>query len=204
LARRLPRREFARLGALGALVWVGAGCRPAVVETAPPRPAPRETLAPGDEIDVRVFDEKRFEGAYEVDADGTIDFPFIGAIAVAGMNAQQVADALEERLADGYLQHPQVTVTIKARENSEVSVLGQVNRPGSLPFQERITLVQAVSAAGGLTAYAAPRRVKITRRTGEGDQTRTFEVSLAAIIDGAAEDLTLQAGDIVFIPESRL
>jgi len=199
----LPRRGFARLGALGLAALASVGCRPEVVETAPPRPAPRETLAPGDEIDVRVFDEKRFEGAYEVEADGTIDFPFVGAIAVAGMNAQQVADALEARLADGYLQHPQVTVTIKARENSEVSVLGQVNRPGSLPFQERITLVQAVSAAGGLTVYAAPRRVKITRRTGEGDQTRTFEVSLAAIIDGKAEDLTLQAGDIVFIPESR-
>ena len=189
---------------LGLAAAAVAACDRSAGPAAPLPRAPRETLGPGDELDVRVFDEKRFDGVYEVEADGTIDFPLVGAVAVGGMGPQEAAEALEARLADGYLVHPQVTVTVKARENREVSVLGQVTKPGSLPYQERLTLVQAVSLAGGLTTFAAPRRVKITRRTGVGDETRTFEVSLAAIIDGKAEDLLLQPGDIVFIPESRI
>ncbi len=199
------RRRFLGLAGLAGLAALVGGCDRERSTVAPlPPPTPRETLAAGDELDVRVFDEKRFDGVYEVEADGTIDFPFVGAVSVVGLGAQQAAEVLEARLADGYLQHPQVTVTIKARENREVSVLGQVTKPGSLPYQERLTLVQAVSLAGGLTPFAAPRRVKVTRRTGKGDETRTFEVSLAAIIDGKADDLPLQPGDIVFIPESRI
>lgn len=163
----------------------------------------REALATGDELEVRVFDEERFDGTYEVQADGTIDFPYLGGIVVDGRTAAEVAELIEVRLADGYLHHPQVTVTIKVRGNREVSVLGQVKDPGSLAFQERLTLVQALSLAGGLTEFAAPRRVSITRRTGSGDQTATFEVSLTEIIKGAAEDLSLRPGDIVFVPETR-
>ena len=164
----------------------------------------REVLATGDELEVRVFDEDRFDGTYEVQADGTIDFPYLGGIVVKGKTAAEAAELVEARLADGYLHHPQVTVTIKVRGNREVSVLGQVKDPGSFAFQERLTLVQALSLAGGLTEFAAPRRVSITRRTGTGEQTTTFEVSLTEIIKGDAEDLSLRPGDIVFVPETRI
>ena len=197
---RLPLAALAALAGLG----LGVACpRPPPPTLAPP-PAARESLAPGDELEVRVFDEKRFDGAYEVHDDGTIDFPLVGSVDVAGKSAAEVGRLLEARLADGYLQRPQVTVAIKARENREVSVLGQVNEPGSFAYQDRLTLIQAVSLAGGLTQFAAPRRVKITRRVGSGDATETLEVSLQAIIDGKAEDLSLRPGDIVFIPETRL
>jgi len=163
----------------------------------------RETLASGDELDVRVFDEERFDGVYEVQADGTIDFPYLGGIVVKEKTAAEAAQLIETRLADGYLHHPQVTVTIKVRGNREVSVLGQVNDPGSFPFQERLTLVQALSLAGGLNELAAQRRVRITRPTGDGETT-TIEVSISAIIDGDADDLSLRPGDIVFVPETRI
>jgi len=81
-------------------------------------------------------------------------------------------------------------------------VLGQVNQPGSFSWVDRMTLVQAVSTAGGLTGLAAAKRVKLTRHTAEGP--KTFEVSLTAITDGDAPDLYLEPGDIVFVPRSRL
>ncbi len=200
------RRRTLLGGFLGALVAVatGAGCRKETPELPEVPVETREILAAGDTIDVRVFDEERFDGIYEVQADGTIDFPYLGGIVVRGKTAAETAQLVETRLADGYLHHPQVTVTIKVRGNREVSVLGQVKDPGSLAYQERLTLVQALSLAGGLTEFAAPRRVRITRRTGEGEATSTFEVSLSEIIKGDAEDLSLRPGDIVFVPETRI
>ena len=64
--------------------------------------------------------------------------------------------------------------------------------------------LRAWLAGLGLGAFAAPARVKVTRRTGVGDETVTFEVSLPAIVNGKAEDLVLRPGDIVFVPESRI
>ena len=201
------QRRRALLGGLACGVlatFATASCRQAAPELPEVPVQTREILATGDTIDVRVFDEERFDGAYEVQADGTIDFPYLGGIVVKGRTAAETAELVETRLADGYLHHPQVTVTIKVRGNREVSVLGQVKDPGSLAYQERLTLVQALSLAGGLTEFAAPRRVRITRRTGEGDATSTFEVSLTEIIKGDAEDLSLRPGDIVFVPETRI
>jgi protein involved in polysaccharide export with SLBB domain len=149
-----------------------------------------------------VFDEERFDGEYQVGEDGAIDFPMVGSLAVRGLDKDAVAHLIEEKLADGYLNNPHVTVQVKQRGNREVSVLGQVNKAGSLDYRDGLTIVQAVSEAGGLTDFAAPKRVKLTRRTGNGDETITFEVSLSAIIEGRAEDLVLRPGDIVFVPET--
>ena len=173
---------------------------PPVLPEAPPEQN-RTALGPGDQVAIKVFDEERFDRELE---DGSIDVPFVGAIKVSGMTPSEAAAEVEKALADGYLNDPHVTLVIKARSNREVSVLGQVNAPGSFDWQERLTLVQAISLAGGLTPFAATRRVKITRRTGRGDETTTIEFSLSEVLDGAADDISLQPGDIVFVPESAI
>jgi polysaccharide export outer membrane protein len=191
------------------VLWALAlgSCRPEPANVQLPAAARKKTgagLAAGDSLEIRVFDEDRFDGEYQVADDGTIKFPMVGSLAVRGLDKDAVAGLIEDKLADGYLIDPHVTVQVKQRENREVSVLGQVNKAGSLDFRDGLTIVQAVSLAGGLTTFAAPRRVKLTRRTGNGDETVTFEVSLSAIIDGRSEDLVLKPGDIVFVPESRI
>lgn len=204
-------RVWAELPGLGvALMVVGLGlgvaCTPTTSVTVPPAVSETDSgaLRPGDELTIRVFDEERFAGDYPVSEAGAINFPFVGKIAVAGKTASEVANTIEAKLADGYLKHPNVTVLVKARQNREVSVLGQVKEPGSFKWQGRLTLVQAVSLAGGLTPYAAPSRVKLTRRVGRDGTTKTIELSLKQIIDGKGDDIVLQPGDIVFVPESRI
>jgi protein involved in polysaccharide export with SLBB domain len=185
------------------LALLAGACRPEPLKL--PDPNQRRTsagLGAGDTLEIRVFDEERFDGEYQVGEDGAIDFPMVGSLAVRGLDKDAVAHLIEEKLADGYLNSPHVTVQVKQRGNREVSVLGQVNKAGSLDFRDGLTIVQAVSEAGGLTDFAAPKRVKLTRRTGNGDETITFEVSLSAIIEGRAEDLVLRPGDIVFVPET--
>lgn len=187
-------------------VWLVMACTPAI-PPAPPasaRAAASSAVRPGDALEIRVFDEDRFGGEYQVGDDGAIDFPMVGSLDVTGRTKDEVARLLEQALADGYLNNPQVSVQVKQRGNREVSVLGQVNKSGSLDYRDGLTVVQAVSLAGGLGAFAAPGRVKVTRRTGVGDETVTFEVSLPAIVNGKAEDLVLRPGDIVFVPESRI
>jgi polysaccharide export outer membrane protein len=154
----------------------------------------------GDSFEVRVYGEDEIGGAFQVQEDGSIVFSLLGRVEVEGLTQAQLAAELERRLADGYLREPQVTVVLTARQNYEVSVLGQVQKPGSFPYIERLTIVQAISDAGGLTDIAHKRRVKLTRQTGEGP--KTFEVSIKAITEGREADIMLQPGDIVFVPEA--
>lgn len=157
-------------------------------------------LNTGDTFEVRVFGEEDVGGSFQVQEDGSIVFPLLGRLEVVGKTQGQLASMLEQQLADGYLRDPQVTVVLTARENLEVSVLGQVQKPGTFAYVEKLTLVQAISDAGGLTEVAHKRRVKLTRRTEQGQQT--FEVSVLAITEGREGDILLQPGDIVFVPES--
>ncbi|MCA9701273.1 MAG: polysaccharide export protein, partial [Myxococcales bacterium] len=135
-------------------------------------------LSSGDTFEVRVFSEPDVGGTFQVNEDGSIDFPLIGRVVVVGKTQAELAALLEERLGDGYLREPQVTVILTARENLEVSVLGEVEKPGSFPFAEKLTLVQAISDAGGLTDVAHKRRIRLTRKTPAGPQT--YEVSVKA------------------------
>jgi len=202
MPRPVHRPLMPGLGLLGAL----AACHPELPPEPPEsaRAAASAGLGPGDALDIRVFDEDRFGGEFQVGDDGAIDFPMVGSLDVTGKTKDEVARLLEQRLADGFLNNPQVSVQVKQRGNREVSVLGQVNKAGSFDYRDGLTVVQAVSLAGGPGAFAAPARVKVTRRTGVGDETVTFEVSLPAIFNGKAEDVVLRPGDIVFVPESRI
>ncbi|PRP91322.1 Polysialic acid transport protein KpsD precursor [Enhygromyxa salina] len=155
-------------------------------------------LTAGDIFEVRVFGEEDIGGSFQVQEDGTIDFPLIGRVDVTAKTQGELAALLEEELGQGYLRDPHVTVILTERENLEVSVLGQVQRPGTFPYAEKLTLVQAISTAGGLNELAHARRVKLTRKgpTGAG----TYEVSVKAITDGREQDILLQPGDIIFVP----
>lgn len=157
-------------------------------------------LNSGDTFEVRVYGEPEVGGSFQVQEDGSIVFPLLGRIEVVGKTQGQLSAMLQKQLAAGFLRDPQVTVVMTARENLEVSVLGQVQKPGTFAYVEKLTLVQAVSDAGGLTEIAHKRRVKLTRRTAAGQET--FEVSIPAITEGREADIPLQPGDIVFVPES--
>jgi protein involved in polysaccharide export with SLBB domain len=181
-------------------VLVLAGCFEPDHSLIPPAQPVEVTsgLVVGDRFEVRVFDEEAVGGAFQVQEDGSIDFPLIGRVKVIGMTQAEVAALLEGKLGEGYLRDPHVTVVMTSRENLEVSVLGEVAKPGSFPYVEKLTLVQAISNAGGLTEIAQTRRVKLTRKSPQG--VGTYEVSVKAITDGREKDILLQPGDIIFVP----
>lgn len=187
------------------IVWVLvlamlAGCRPTTgpVDLPPPRATNRGAVGAGDIIEIRVADEEELSGEYQVQKDGTVRFPWIGSVEVEGRSQSEISEDIETSLANGWLREPQVQVVIKERENREITVLGQVNEPGSYPYKDGLTLLQAISIGGGMNPLARPRRVQVTRETDAG--RKTFEIDVTAII-GGREDPVLAPGDVVFIPE---
>jgi polysaccharide export outer membrane protein len=168
------------------------------VPTVPP--AEDTTLGAGDEFEVRVFGEKDLTGNHQVAPDGTIQFPFLGTVAVAGKETTQVAKAIAAGLSTGgYLKEPQVSVFLLKSNSKRVSVLGAVAKPGTFPIVPGLTLVNAVSEAGGFTALASKDDTVVTRRI-DGKLER-YRIEVSRVTRGDTEDFPLRAGDIIFVPE---
>lgn len=178
-----------------------AACGPRSADPPPVAPPAEDTsLGSGDVFEVRVFGEKDLTGAYQVGSDGTIQFPFLGNVEVLGKEPSQVANLISERLSQGgYLKDPHVSVFLQQSNSKRVSVLGAVAKPGTLPIVPGMTLVYAVSQAGGFTALASKDDTVVTRRVGK--KLERYRVEVSRITRGDAEDFALRAGDIVFVPE---
>lgn len=162
----------------------------------------QRTLGVGDVIDIRVFQEADLTGTYRISEEGTIDYPFCGRIEANGLTQGALTDRLIGCLKDGYLKNPQVTVFLKEFNSQKIFVLGQVNKPGTFLFEDRMTVVQAISLAGGFSKLAAKNSVIVTRRL-EGSEQK-FKLPVENIAEGRHTNFTLQPGDIVYVPESFL
>src|SRR4051812_32468494 len=96
-----------------------------VVETPSPIPAADTTLGIGDTFEVRVYGEPDLSGLFRVGAEGTINFPLAGVIKVEGLDPQSIAKRIGERLSDGILRSPQVSVLVKEQTSKKVYIIGQ-------------------------------------------------------------------------------
>lgn len=141
-----------------------------------------------------------------IDGNGNISLPLVGAVPVQGLTATEAAKRIElVFIEQEILVHPQVSVTVAEYFPREISVLGQVNKPGKveLPIEaESLSIVEAVSRAGGLTRIAKSDSVRITRR-GEDGQEKSETVDLQRMIDGrgGVAPFLILPGDVIFIPE---
>jgi polysaccharide export outer membrane protein len=148
-----------------------------------------------------VLGEKDLGQEYRVQPDGTIDFPYLDRLTVAGLEPQQIEDLIKSGLSSKkILVDPQVTLVVKQYNSKKVSIIGAVAHPGSLPWTEGMKLIDAISLAGGLTALADGDHVLITRQVTAG-RTATATVSVEDIGDGRAADVPLQAGDTIKVDQ---
>jgi polysaccharide export outer membrane protein len=184
------------------IVLVAPACarsRPAQVKLPPPTLS--TVVGPGDLFEVSVVGEKDLPKEYRVQPDGTVDFPYIDRVTVAGLEPQQIEELIKQQLAEKkILVGPQVTLVVKQYNSKKVSVVGAVAKPGSLPWSEGMKLVDAISLSGGLTALADGDRVRVTRIVGQ-NKTVTATVSIDDITDGKLGDIPLQAGDTIKVDQ---
>lgn len=159
-----------------------------------------ESLGKGDVIEVKVFREPDLDGVFRVGAAGDIDFPLIGRVEVEGQRPEEVAETIRARLSGDYLKEPQVTVLVKSSNSRKVHVFGRVVKAGTLPFRSGMTVIEAITSAGGFADLASPNRTRVTRVV-EGEK-KVFELAAGDIGEGKAVNFYLRPGDIVFVPEA--
>ncbi len=177
------------------LVTACARSRPTYPKLPPPNTS--TSVGPGDVFVVAVVGEKDIPGEFRVQPDGTIDFPYLDRIKVAGLEPQQIEELIKKDLIERQiLVNPQVTLVVKQYNSKRISVVGAVTKPGVLPWSDGMKLVDAIMQAGGLTATADGDHVRITRLV-TGGKTVSAVVSIDAITDGKLGDVPLQAGDTI-------
>ena len=161
-----------------------------------------DALAPNDVLEVRVYQEADLSGVYRVTPAGEVDFPLCGKVKVAGATASEAAEALTACLKNGFVRRPQVAVMVKEFNSKKVFVFGEVAKPGAFPYEEGMTILHAVSAAGGFNRTASKNSVNVTRL--ESGQEVKIQVRAEDIVVGRQKNFPLQPGDIIFVPESFL
>lgn len=197
-----------RLAAAAPLLALLLGaCAPRATQPAAPLPSSlaaidlaAATLGSGDVFEVRVFQEPELSGVYQVGPQGDIIFPLCKRVVVGGLTANGAAEKLRTCLAEGFMRNPQVSVLVKEYNSKKIFVFGEVQKPGTFPFEDGMSIVQAITLAGGFNRNAAQNSTSVTRRV-NGQEVK-MKVNVQDIALGKASNVTLEPGDIVFVPES--
>ena len=202
-AERLDMKSAVFALFLSCFLLIGMlGCGPKVDNSRVKLPVPIEstTLGPGDVFTLDMVGEKDLPRDFQVASDGTVDFPYVHRIHVQGLEPQEVAETVRKQLiAERILVDPSIIVSVKEYNSKRVTVLGQVQKPGSFQLTPGMTLVQALSNAGGLNAIANGGRINLTRKGQPGPTT--VVLSFDSITEGRSPDIPLQAGDQIFVHE---
>jgi polysaccharide export outer membrane protein len=157
------------------------------------------TVKPGDVLSISVWKEPDLQGPVLVRPDGQFSFPLAGQVDARGKTVAELQQTVAERLRK-FISDPVVTVSIQEVKGNKVYVLGQVNKPGEFVVNPRVDVMQALSMAGGTTAFASLGEIVILRRSEQGQQALPFRYADVARGRNLQQNITLQAGDVVVVP----
>lgn len=160
-------------------------------------------ISAADLVSVTVYDALEMNRRARVNASGQIFLPLVGAVEVGGKTLDEAQQLIEGKLA-AYVVHPQVTLFIEEYGNKVVFVMGEVQKPGSyvIPTESRMTVLEAISTAGGFTPVAAQDRARVLRSA--RGKTTSYTVDIRGITrEGRKDDdMVLEPNDVVFVPQS--
>jgi polysaccharide export outer membrane protein len=174
----------------------GAGASNAAVTP----PASVEFLIGAEDVlAVFFWREKEMTGDVTVRPDGMITVPLIGDVAAAGLSPSGLASQLETVTAR-YLTNPKVTVAVRQTNSRKIYLTGEVRRPGSYPLGGTLTVMQAISLAGGVTEFADASEITLLRA--DRGQTRAFKFNYDEVTKGRKleQNITLWPGDTIVVP----
>lgn len=157
------------------------------------------TVKPGDVLSISVWKEPDLQGPVLVRPDGSFSFPLVGEVNARGKSVAELNKIVSDRLAK-YIADAVVTVSVQEIKGNKVYVIGQVNRPGEFIVNPSVDVMQALSMAGGTTAFAALNDITILRRTGSVQTALPFRYT--DVIQGKRleQNIELQSGDVVVVP----
>jgi polysaccharide export outer membrane protein len=174
-------------------------------------------IEPRDQVAVAVFGVPSLSGKFPVDVDGTLNFPLVGPVRVAGLTAREVEADLGRRLVEGgfFTTVPQITIDLEQTPNKRVTVTGAVRSAGQIAYAGELTLLDALVRTGGVTTEAGDEALVVRRPRADQDGAATeggaevadpvIIVNLRELQSGnvAAHNVTLQDGDLVIVQRAQ-
>lgn len=169
----------------------------------------------GDVLQIEVLEDPSLNRAVVVLPNGQFTFPFAGTLTAGGRTIEQVQASLRDAIATNFASTPTVFVGVQpalvdngALGNDgptiDVYFVGEVNNSGVFSIRQGTTLLQAVAISGGVSRFAAVKRIQL-RRTGRDGVQRVTILNYKDLADGAvATDIELKDGDVILVPERRL
>ncbi|MGP8104972.1 MAG: polysaccharide biosynthesis/export family protein [Desulfobaccales bacterium] len=174
-------------------------------------------LGPEDEIEIRVWDHDDLTRKTRIAMNGTISFPFVGDIKAGGLTVLELQKEIEHRLGPNYIIDPHVNVTVTEFKSQKFFVVGNVQKPGTYPLTKNITVVEAISLAGGVSTGTGNKpassaiaiivrahpdsKIDQPRLPNQSRPEEKITVSLAAALAGdRKQNLEIKNGDTIYIP----
>jgi polysaccharide export outer membrane protein len=174
----------------------------AAAQTAPKKPAtddPNYVIGPQDVLDISVWKEPELTRPVPVRPDGKISMPLLNDVQAAGKTPLQLTADITAGLKK-FVTDPQVTVIVTTINSQRVFILGEVNRAGAYPLLPNMTVLQALSSAGGFTIYANLKKIYVLR-VEDGKQVK-HPFNYKDVLAGKAADqnIFVKAGDTIVVP----
>jgi polysaccharide export outer membrane protein len=160
----------------------------------------------GDLLRISVYDNPDLATVVRITGEGTILFPLIGQVKVAGLTVSKVSQRLAELLAAGYLVSPQVAVFIEEYRSQKVTIMGQVNRPGLIELKGYTTFLEVLSKAGDLTKDAGDVAVIKRKSDGPDKKEKTISVDLKMLVGkgDTSQDVPVLDGDSIYVVKASV
>lgn len=156
-------------------------------------------IGPEDVLHISVWQEEDLDREVLVRPDGGISFPLAGDLQVSGRTPLEVQDEIRSRL-QRYVPAAEVTVSVETVSGYTIFVLGEVNKPGQFTLGRYVDVLQALTLAGGTTAFANERDVSIRRRQDGEEIILPFNYRNAKRGGATNQNIILQSGDVVVVP----
>jgi polysaccharide export outer membrane protein len=160
---------------------------------------PAYLIGPEDVLDISVWKEPDVSRVVPVRPDGRISLPLINDVQAAGLSPQQLAGSVSEKLKK-YLNGPQVTVIVTAINSQRVFVVGEVLRAGAFPMLPGMTVLQALSSAGGFTTFADVKKIHVVRLRNGKQVEIPFNYRDVLKGDNSEQNIKLEPGDTIVVP----
>lgn len=162
------------------------------------------TIGEGDVLDIKVYENDDLSTTVRVSSNSTIRVPLLGEISIKDLTVSQVSSKIERLYADGYLVSPQVDVFIKEHRSKKAVILGQVKNPGQYEIRGKVTILEFISTAGGLTTDAGGTAT-IKRLSASGENKDQIVLDLEKLIKKGDVSLNIlvQDNDNIYISKAK-
>jgi len=170
-------------------------CRPSMAQSE----SPAYLIGPNDILTIHVWKEQDLTRDVTVMADGRISFPLIGEVMAQGHTVKSLKEVISQKLKK-FVGTPEVTVIVSESNSRHIYTIGKLNQPGTYPLAPGMTVLQAISTAGGFTEWADTKNILIIRRAGKKEVRLRFNHKQFIAGKNTEQNILLEPNDTIVVP----